>query len=442
MADSLIGINARRTLLTLLVSAAAALTQPHPSRAQSKTRARTCAIRAKGPSALIAAGGRTIYVEPNSFASDGDRVFLAGRPNYVFRGDRLEMRDGIFGVISEWPRPARIVMSPLGLRLASNIRLAPLGRGRWAAVFAELQSGSTFPHDPPLIDLWYAVFDGASWSGLEKIPLPSPGVIRSGPASSLVVTGDTLIIAFPLDSVSASLPQESHVAVFTRSRGRWSVTVVPTWMASYVSLESFGPAGLRLAVVQPDTSLTSDGSSLFLYGPGPMWPNRGKLIAAGETFTHDPILRRGRGDLMVSWHARVGSPSSPFGVARTARMHLASALDSSPIAPLQPVVTFDSNAVQMMQLENSRPRLWITEHVLGEVGGAPQREFRVFAESSGIPVLIGRVADRFDGTLFSTAIVTKPDRLLIAGPSLRRRDDGSAVLVTYVLEFPLGCARR
>ncbi|MDP9204855.1 MAG: hypothetical protein M3P12_05255 [Gemmatimonadota bacterium] len=438
MVDSLVPMTSG-PLLTLLVSAAAFM-QPNPSLAQATTHSPQCAVSAKRARPLIAAGGRTIYIEPNSFAVDGDRVFLAGRPNYVFHGKRLETRDGIFGLISRWPRTARIVMSPLGQRPGSNIRLAPLGRGRWATVFAELQPGSTVPNDPPLINLWYAVFDGESWSALEKVPLPSQGVIRSGSASSLVATGDTMTIAFPLDSVSASLPQESHVAVFTRARGRWSVVVVATWMAAYVSLESFGRAGLRLAVVQPDTSLTSDGSSLFLYGPGPTWPNRGKLIAAGETFTHDPILRRGRADLIVSWHTRLGTGQSPFGVARTARLPLSSAMGSPLIPPLQPVVTFDSNAVQIVQLENSRQRLWIVEHASGGPGAGVQREFRVFADFSGIPVLIGRAADGFDGAIFSAAIITKPDRLLIAGPILERLNDSSAVLGTQVLEFPLKCA--
>lgn len=439
--DRRAGDFARRPLLTLLASAAAALTHPHFSLAQATSASDQCAISAKPPTALIAEDGRTIYVEPNSFAVDGDRVFLAGRPNYVFRGDRLEMRDGIFGVISEWPRPAHIVVSPLGQHPASNIRLAPLGDGRWAAVFAELQSGGTFLHDQPLVNLWYAVFDGTSWSSLEKIPLPSRGAVRSGPASSLVVTGDTLTIAMPLDSVS-SLPLESHVAVFTRALGRWSVAVVSTWMAAYVSLESFGPAGLRLAVVEPDTTQHSDAGSLLIYGPEPAWPSRGKLIAGGETYTHDPILRRGRADLIVSWHTRMTGGDSPFGVARTARMPLSSAMGSPLITPLQPIVTFDSNAVQLMQLENSRHRLWIAEHMPGGADGARQREFRIFADSSGVPVLIGHVTDNFDGALFSAALITKPDRLLIAGAVLRQTGDGGGVLSTQVLEFPLDCPRR
>jgi len=415
-----------------LLAIAAMLASSQPASAQRGS----CRAGAPTSRDLVTADGRTVYVEPTAFIADGGTVFLAGQPNYVFRGDSLLMRNGIFGVAWWSSRPARLVMSPLDQRRVGDVRLAALGRGRFAAVFAELGSDRPFLQNQRVIDLWFAVFDGLSWTKPQKLPVPPRGVIRSSAASSLIAGGGGLTIAYPLDSVSLDLPQTSSVGVFSWRGGLWSLAVIPTWMAGGVSLTYLGRLGLRLAVVQPDTSKQSDGGSVFLFGPEPRWENLGKAISGGDTYTDDPVMHGTDEYLTLSWHARLRNRPG-FGVARTARVPL-SASGSGPVMPADRFVTFDSSSIRLSALVRTGRQFWVSEHVLAEVGGTPQREFRIYADSSGSPVLIGRTPDDFDGTGFAAELVTRGRRLLIAGPFLHRKKVGG-VLSTRILELPLEC---
>jgi hypothetical protein len=383
--------------------------------------------------------GRTVYVEPNSFAFDEAGVFLAGQPNYVFRGNSLDLRNGIFGILTNGsPNATRIVPLPLANKDLGDFRVASLGHGRWAAVFAELAPDRPFLARRRVIALWSAIFDGRSWTKAETLPPIDRGLLRSDAASPLVRAGARLTIAYPLDSVLPGLPLASHLAVFTRNRDHWSTQVVRMSMVGSVSLGELDNYGLALAVVQPDTSQRTDGGSVFLYGPIPDWRNLGKVISGGESQTDDIVIRQLGTDLTLSWHARLGTSQS-FGEARTARLPLSSLRAAGLIAPVQRTVTLDSNSIQLSVPAGGGQVLWISEHVVAETPHGPTREFRIFADSSGIPVLIARAPDNFDGTLFGAAITAHATQLLIVGPSLRRTTENHGVLTTRVLRFHLDC---
>jgi hypothetical protein len=414
---------------------AASLASAHVALAQRPS----CRAGVTASRDLGTAEGRTIYIEPVSLVADRGTIFLAGHPNYVFRGDSLLSRDGIMGAIWRSAGSAHLVMSPLPRRKIGDVRLAPIARHRWAAVFAELGSDRPFPQNQRVIDLWFAVFDGQSWTEPERLPRPPRGVIRSSAASSLVATAGALSIAYPLDSVSSTLPQTSNVGVFSRRGGRWSLKVIPTFMAGAVSLASVGRHDLRLAVVQPDTSQPSDGGSVFLYATDTAWRNLGKAIAGGESYTDNPVMRWSGGRLSLSWHARPSNGAS-FGVARTTRLTMPFMRGSPAAMPTDDIVTFDTTSMRVTELTKGEHQIWISEHVSGTVGGAPRREFRIYADSSGTPALIARVPDNFDGTEFAAQLTTGPDRLLIVGPSLKRKEVGG-VLTTHIVELPLECVR-
>jgi hypothetical protein len=398
-----------------------------------------CFATRDSASDLATNDGRTVYVEPNSFAVDEGAVFLAGQPNYLFRGDSLDLRNGIFGVLTDGsPNDARIVPLPLADKDLGDFRVASLGHGRWAAVFAELAPSRSFLAQPRVIALWFAIFDGRSWTRAEKLPPVDRGLLRSDAASPLVRAGASLAIAYPLDSVLPGSPLASQLAVFTRDRDHWSTQVVRMPMVGSVSVAALDSYGLALAVVQPDTSQRSDGGSVFLYGPSPDWRNLGKVISGGERQTDDIVIRQLGTALSLSWHARLGASHS-FGEARTARLPLSSLRAAGLITPVQQTVTLDSNSIQLSVPAGAGQVLWISEHVVAETPQAPTREFRIFADSSGIPVLIARAPDDFDGTLFGAAITAHATQLLIVGPSLRRTAENRGVLTTRVLRFHLDC---
>ena len=421
-------------LLALVVAAVGAHAQAPPQQ---------CPIRASPSVDLTLADGRTVYVEAHSFASQGGWAFLAGRPNFIMRGTHLEATDSIFGVTFTSPESVQMVPLPPHVSNASNPRVLPLGDGHWAAVFAEVAPGGRIPSYSHVLRLWYGVFDGVAWSQMEQIPIPAKGWLRAYATSALIANGDTLTVAMPLDSVSATNPVETHVAVFTRNGGRWSISEIPTYTVGYLSLVSLGADGMRIAVVQADTSRRpSDSGSLFVYGPDPNWPSGGVLVQGRDTPVHFPLLRDDGDKFYLSW---MEIPHTGFSWIAHSYSGSNADLLSRPVARMDSaaVTEMDPNAVLLMQTTaDGIPTRWlVTDHAESSERGAPH-ELRLYDDSTGNPRLVSSVPNEYTGEVGESVLLRSSGRILVVGPHFYGSFNKGGSVTTGVVQFALSCRDR
>ena len=204
-----------------------------------------CTVREVSRERLFVEGGRQLYVEPIVLEpnAEGD-VLLAGTYNYLFQqsseGNWVKVaEDSIFGAVLPRQGPARLVRSPIPLRLVEGVRSVGLPDGRWAVVFAEVEpwTGDFRPNEAAR--LWHGILDGTEWISLDTLPVPPGAVPRPQGASSLITYGDTLAWAMRMSTPGRG----ADVLVYKQHDSEWSYEIVPTRGCGVCRVGFFGQLG-------------------------------------------------------------------------------------------------------------------------------------------------------------------------------------------------------
>jgi hypothetical protein len=343
-----------------------------------------CSVSAGTPHRLVVGQGDQLYVEAVAHASSGPNVLLAGTPNYLWRRSSSAVRrNEVFGAVILPDGTAKAIRSPIEVNRLSGIRASGRGDGSWDVVFAQLK----FPRLTHLDDnddvdrLWYGVYEGAEWKTVEEIPLPPGGMrLQASRSSELVRRGDTLTWA-----VRARMPSfYTDVVVFERRGGVWTSEIVPTRRASYVAITSTAPFGAVLAVVGVDTTMRTDGNSMFLWTRAPVWAmNRRVVLGSRDGPVHHPTLVTRGNRTFLTWLSAGGQSAEVRS--------LLDPLTSAPVA----AATVDSEYTAMKPVEsvslNGGDQIWITDHEAAD----SKREIRFLVARESAPQSLGAVPNPF-----------------------------------------------
>lgn len=152
---------------------------------------------------LRTAGGRRVYVEPQTVAGNGRSLLIAGTPVYQWVGEGRATAaappDSAIGAIVSGDGSMTLLQGPMPTSETFAVRAAALANGHWAIAFGE--GPSSLLLDPELRvprAYWLGVTDGRRWLRLERIPFEG-GRLRGMHASSLVAWRGDLVLAVPYD---------------------------------------------------------------------------------------------------------------------------------------------------------------------------------------------------------------------------------------------------
>ncbi|CAA9337218.1 MAG: hypothetical protein AVDCRST_MAG68-3421 [uncultured Gemmatimonadetes bacterium] len=372
--------------------------------------ARRCTASIVSQERLSVTGGHEIYVEPVTLAAVGGDVLLAGSPAFLWdttKTDdaRRQQNRRILGVVIHHDGHNTIVPSPIDAKLILGIRAVGIQNNTWAVVFAESKPwvGSTPPDTADRV--WFGVYNGSRWSTLEQIPLPHGVRVHPLRGSGLVRQGDTLFWAVRTTTEARA----SEVVVFRREGARWFSDTVPTRDATDLALAYSGSLGAVLAVVQPDTSVTEDNGSLYLYARQARWMALRRVVSGEKDATYAPTLRFTRTHGVLSWSALTQTRS------RVRRESRAATLDAA--AQPQSRFTVDPQILDVsIPVESSgSTHLWITDHAGGD---GTRQELRFVAGFDAVTSTVGVLPNPYAG--YFGAVSALPGHVIIAGPIIDR----------------------
>jgi hypothetical protein len=390
-----------------------------------------CAVQEESRQQLRLDAQRAIYVEPEVLsASDDGNVLLVGTPSYLFTLGSDGVNRGepgrVLGVVLPDTGYAREVSAPVDPARIRSVRAATRADGSWAVVFAETPSPTETDY---VAHLWFGVHDGRDWRRLEQIPIPSEGRLRAGGVSALARgAGDTLALAIPIH-VTPPHDGISHddVVVFIFDGHGWSHEIAPVRSAAYAE-PGYADGGWVMALVRPDTTLSPDRNSLFLYArEAGGWREIRKLAPGRAEPIHEPVLRLdARNGGVLGWRALVTDPQGEqWWEARVA---------SSPLDGPVAVAPIDSAAEGLVPVVlPDRRALWVTDH-----RGPDGNWIRFFTRGGVRMEEIGRVPNPYEGFLGAVAL---PDgRLMISGPLVERSGETLASLTSQIIRAAVRCA--
>lgn len=387
-----------------------------------------CIAREESRQELRLDAHRSVYVEPEVLAASNGEVLLVGTPSYTstIGSDGIKRGEpgrGLGVILPDTGGYAREVSAPVDPARIRTVRAATQSDGSWAVVFAETPSPT---ETDDIAHLWFGVHDGRDWRRLERIPIPSEGRMGAGIVSRLAHGGgDTLALAIPI-RVRPNGFTEHDVAVFTFDGHSWTHELVPVRRAVYAEL-GFARGGWVMALVRPDTTLSSDRNSLFLYTrEGGGWRELRKVAPGRPAPIHEPALRLdARNGGVLGWRALVRDPNGEQrSEARVANGPLDGPLAAAPIDSaaegLIPVVFPDRRAV------------WVTDH-----RGPDGKSIRFFTRGRVRMEEIGRVPSAYEG--FFGAVALPDGQLMISGPLVERSGGTPSSLSSQVIRVAVRC---
>lgn len=372
-----------------------------------------------------------LYVEPVVVSgSDEGSTLLAGTHNHLFQntpgeGWKLVSGDSVFGAIVSSSGRARIVRSPISMRLVSGIRAVARDGGGWSVVFAEVKPWSGEMRPDTAARLWYGVLNEGRWAELDTLPLPDVGVLHPFVASSLAQDGRNLAWAIPRTGNKI----RAGILIYERRGGRWSYEVIPTGSAQ-ADLAYSAKLGLVAAVEQADFRLQRDANSLLFWTRDPTWTILRSVVPGSRELVHNPSLTLAASRSALTWEAEI--PGRVGG--RRSEAHAISGRPEDPGAPamvLDPdiVPTYPISFVPLLR----GPRLWVTDHRLPD----EKREIRIVRDSAGIPALVSQMPNPYF-TPFRAGL-SGPSEVLISGGVLdRERGVGHSLLLRIRIRCPAG----
>lgn len=225
-----------------------------------------CSLQLASRRRLGLGGGIRAYIEPAAIASSSRGLLLAGTHNFLWRflargrGEDVS-GDTVLGVLVTNEARPLLVRPPVqgAQRSLGAIRVLAGADDSWDVIWSENATANSTA-SPTAAGLWYGHYQGGRWHSVQALPFPEGYRVVSTRSSALIRVGDTLAFAVPIDRPTWPLKK---VAVLRLVKGTWQFDVINTYDAVEVTLSY--ARGFVLAVVEPDSTLSSDASSLFLY---------------------------------------------------------------------------------------------------------------------------------------------------------------------------------
>lgn len=395
---------------------------------QDLTSSRVCTVQERVQTPIALGDKHRIYVEPKTFAASGGRYLLAGWPNYIFRqvdtGWAFVARDSVFAIVLDAAGRAEAVPSPIPANGVRNPRALGIGNGRWAVVFAEHTPNPQIQDTSSALRYWFGTTDGKTWTDLDTLPRVGGG-LDSFKATDLIEFRSELLLAVPTRSAG-----RTDVAVFSRSRGKWSGTMVSTDGAAYLTFGESGQDGPLLGVVRALWT-EPDHNSFFLYHRrNGVWAERERLIRGIGAPVHDPRLSRGRSDAILTWTGGFGKKAWT-AVARPERIASSTLLLAE--STYQAVFVAGANA-------NST---WVVVTLEGDSASerresqATGRTIRLAEQSADSIRVLASFPSPFEGPMIA---LMRDTTVLITGP-IYRPVSGETLLRSDVIRISLRCSR-
>jgi hypothetical protein len=387
-----------------------------------------CEVRTLSQEPLFIDKTTQLYVEPYlAERSAGGDVLLIGTRNYLFReaanGKWAAVpRDSILGAVMS-RSGVSLVRSPIPNRLLASPRARALADGTWAVVFAETESyvGDDVPSTA--VRLWFGILAGASWKRFEAIPLPVGLRPTHYNSSELLERNGDLVWALETRNNEG---YQDGVVLFHKQRGSWSSEILPVRGARYPHLAYSRSGSLLLGLAHPDTTLSFDRNSLFIWAKARTWARQVKIAPSAEGRVHDVALVVKNDSTIVSWHADVVAA----GPGRRELRALVGDLDVSKARR----ITIDSSvtsfpSARFVQLTD-HSRLWVVDHV--SINAA--REVRFIRETSAGVELLRSFPNR---SLSRSPVISVGNDTVLQVSGIVDRERG--VLATIVSKFEIRC---
>ena len=401
--------------------------RPAPSLEPGSATAGTCTVREVSREPLVVDRAREMYVEPVVVQPSGNRVLLAGTPNYLFQPGfpgmaRDFVRDTAFGAVLEPDGSAHLVPAPsqVDSRLIADPRALPLSGGGWEVVFAELKIPSDPQYQDTVVAYWYGVFDGRAWNSVERLPRPAEGLMEPNASSDLVQRGDTTAFAVPIGTSNGR-----DVAIFERRAGQWSLDVLPTRRGAYPRLTFSDSLGMLLFLVRPDTTMRRDINSAFIYAKDPSWRALRKLLPGSPEPVHNPVVSRSSSGPVLTWMVRFdgGGNRARAAIGPTERA-------------ITEVIALDSDVVHIATVRGFEgPPFWVADRVNAE----GSREMRFVTTSGSTAVVAATGPAAYTGYFSATGIGAS--EILVSGPLFRSAPPNPS-LVTLLIRSRVECRPR
>jgi hypothetical protein len=337
-------------------------------------------------------------------------------------------RDSVFAIILDTAGRAEAVPSPIPARGVRNPRALGIGNGRWAVVFAEHAPNPHIQDTSSALRYWFGTTDGKTWTDLDTLPRVSGG-LDSFKGTDLIEVRDELLFAVPV-AVPAGLAGRTDVAVFSRSRGKWTGTVIPTDGAAYLTFGESARDGPLLGVVRAATP-GPDNNSFFLYHRNDgVWAERERLIRGLDAPVHDPELSRGRSDAILTWDNGWGGGAwtaiaHKDRIASSRRPLEASMFQALFVAPASANPTW---VLLALERDSANTR---------EGREAPRRIVRVAEQSADSVRVLASFPSPFEGPIIA---LMRDTTVLVTGP-IYRPISGETVLRSDLIRISLRCSR-
>lgn len=385
---------------------------------------------------LETSDGRALYVEPQTFTSNGREALLAGWPSLVWRPHPdsswvMQQVDSVFGVIVAPGKRARIVPRPAGISNAIDGVQALANRdGSWTVIWVEVDSASREGTFPQVLRLRAARLqrEGRWASAPEELPIPEDVErLNYRTASVPFAAGDSLL--WGLSAAIRERPQRG--LLYVRYAGQWQVDRLPGPWVLYLAPAWSERSGLVAAMIRPDTTLRSDGNSLFLYGYRDGWRVLQRIVlGSGEGPAYTPQWATTPDGLVLGWKAYTGGFEGHPAISAELLGDSASAARPS-IAQVYLVPTFKSGPL-------GSP-IWLTQD-LSDSGMVA----RLTMVRDGRVDSLGTVAprsDRFTFTRFAAFQHAAERNLMLTGPETAPLGDSLPPFFSRLVEARIECPR-
>jgi hypothetical protein len=353
---------------------------------------------------VVLADGTELYIEPQALMREGDDWLVVGSPSYEFAvapgQDAVNLSRNQH--IGAWlGRPARALGKPTDGTIGSLLS-TPLGDGRWAAIFDEIEppsdSVSAFPSP---VSYWYGEHDGTQWTLVEPLPLPPETRVDLRLSSNLVRVGDRLAwIARDSDQ-----DRFDRLVWYERIDGVWRYERLPDELVEHVVLAVDEGSGLWLLLsgIDPDLPEWEKTLRLFREGPPRKLVSRVAVVDAAHAI-YQQNLELGPNGATVSW--AVVTPEGTPAFTRT-RIREGGSADS--------IVELDDDVEHLYSLTMPDGALaWIAEHHVDRL--ARREELRLLRLDGSRVVRAATLPSPFTG--FFEVAPNGRDEVLLVGPQM------------------------
>ncbi|MEO6445578.1 MAG: hypothetical protein ABIZ91_00940 [Gemmatimonadaceae bacterium] len=273
---------------------------------------------------LTLPGVRGAYIESSTFVSAGQRVLLAGTPNYLWTAPApggkagtetpsgvrdssagngappAVARDSIFGAVRDASGRWSAVPIPAPGRMFTDPRAVASGDGLWDLIFLEIPAPLRMANNDTIVGIWHGQLRGNRWEFARRLDVPPEFQVRLLLSSRLARRGDTLTWIAPMGVGRGGWTDDA--LVLERIGGVWRHRRVGRPTAGGVATV-LGNGPRALVLTSTNTSNEEEGPrSLFFHAADSLGAARYRVTAAEpSTVNHPEAEWSDDGALAVTW---------------------------------------------------------------------------------------------------------------------------------------------